>query len=152
MNTLLKPETGTFILRVSLGVVLIAHSLYLKMVVFTLPGTAQFFSSIGLPAISAYLVFAVEVAAGIALILGYRTRIFSSMVIPVLLGATWVHWSNGWLFTNNGGGWEYPLFLVAAALAQVGLGDGKFSISAYRSTASRSDNSTYISSYNKKAA
>jgi len=127
---LLNPETGTFILRLTLGSVLLAHSIYLKLMVFTLPGTAQFFVSIGLPGFLAYAVFAVEAIAGIALILGIKTRVFAALVIPVLLGATWAHSSSGWLFSNTGGGWEYPLILSFMALAQLGLGDGKYSISS----------------------
>ncbi len=128
MNNLLKPGFGTFILRIALGTVLLAHSAYLKLIVFTLPGTAEFFTSIGLPAILAYIVFLIEVIAGLALILGIKTRIFSAIVIPVLLGATWAHWSNGWLFSNTGGGWEYPLFLATIAVVQLCLGDGKYAL------------------------
>ena len=129
-ENILNPEVGTFILRVALGSVLLAHSVYLKLIVFTLPGTAQFFASIGLPGFLAYAVFAVEAVAGIALILGIRTRAFSALVIPVLLGATWAHASSGWLFSNAGGGWEYPLILSIMALAQLGLGGGKYSLSS----------------------
>jgi len=124
------PATGTFILRVALGTVLLAHSVYLKLMVFTLPGTAQFFSSLGLPGFLAYVVFAVEAVAGVALLFGIRTRLFAALVIPVLLGATWAHSSSGWLFTNAGGGWEYPLLLVLMALAQVALGDGAYAVSS----------------------
>lgn len=131
MNRLLNPETSAFILRVALGSVLLAHSLYLKMVVFTLAGTAQYFTSIGLPEILAYIVFLVESIVGVALLLGFNTRIFSALVIPILLGATWAHSPNGWLFTNAGGGWEYPLLLTFMAVAQLGLGDGKYAISSY---------------------
>ncbi len=128
VNNLLEPETGAFIMRVALGSVLLAHSVYLKLIVFTLPGTAQFFDSIGLPGFMAYVVFAIEATAGIALILGIKTRVFSALVIPVLLGATWAHSSSGWLFSNEGGGWEYPLILSIMALAQLGLGDGKYAM------------------------
>jgi putative oxidoreductase len=129
MNTLFKPDFAAFVLRISLGSVLLAHSVYLKLFVFTLPGTAQFFSSLGLPGFMAYAVFAIEAAAGIALILGVQTRLFAALAIPVLLGATWAHWSSGWLFTNNGGGWEYPLFLALMAFVQVSLGNGKYALS-----------------------
>ena len=131
MNNLINPNTGTFVLRVSLGVVLLAHSLYLKMVIFTLPGTAQFFGSLGLPGALAYVVFLIEVISGVALILGFKTRLFAALVIPVLLGATWAHSSAGWLFSNTGGGWEYPLILTLMAVAQVGMGDGKYAIGSY---------------------
>jgi len=131
MNRLINTETSIFILRVALGSVLLAHSLYLKMVVFSLAGTAQYFASIGLPETLAYIVFLVESIVGMALLLGFKTRIFSALVIPILLGATWAHSPNGWLFTNAGGGWEYPLLLTFMAVAQLGLGDGKYAISSY---------------------
>ncbi|MFT5717983.1 MAG: putative oxidoreductase [Oleiphilaceae bacterium] len=128
MKYLFNTDTGALILRVALGSVLISHSLYLKMVVFTLAGTAQYFSSIGLPEVLAYIVFFVEVVSGVSLVLGFNTRFFSALIIPVLLGATWVHSVNGWLFTNSGGGWEYPLFLSLMAITQLSLGGGKYAI------------------------
>ncbi|MFO6425044.1 DoxX family protein [Motilimonas sp. KMU-193] len=131
MNRLFNPETSALILRLTLGTVLLAHSLYLKMVVFTLAGTAQFFVSIGLPATLAYIVFLLEAIVGVGLLLGFYTRIFSALIIPVLLGATWVHSASGWLFTNTGGGWEYPLVLSLMAIVQLGLGDGKYALSHY---------------------
>jgi putative oxidoreductase len=134
MNHLLNSDTSAFILRISLAQVLLAHSLYLKLAVFTLAGTAQYFGSIGLPEVLAYFVFAAEVVAGVALLLGFKTRFFSALIIPVLLGATWAHSTNGWLFTNTGGGWEYPLLLTLMAVVQIGLGDGKYAISTYFSS------------------
>lgn len=122
------PAIGTAFLRISLGAIYIAHSLYLKLVVFTLPGTAQFFESIGLPGPLAYLVFAAEAVGGIALVLGVQTRWSALALVPVALGAAWAHAGAGWLFTNPGGGWEYPLFLAVATLAQSLLGDGAFAL------------------------
>ncbi len=115
-------------LRVALGVMFLAHSLYLKVFVFTVPGTVGFFESLGLPAIAAYLTIFAEIAGGIALILGIQTRLVSVALLPVLLGATWVHAGNGWLFSAEGGGWEYPVFLAAAAVVQALLGDGAHAV------------------------
>ena len=115
-------------LRVALGVMFLAHSLYLKVFVFTVPGTVGFFESLGLPAIAAYLTIFAEIAGGIALILGIQTRLVSIALLPVLLGATWVHAGNGWLFSAEGGGWEYPVFLAAAAVVQALLGDGAHAV------------------------
>ncbi len=131
MKHLFNIDISTLILRVTFGLVLLAHSLYLKMIVFTLAGTAQFFASLGLPEILAYIVFTVELASGLALILGFSSRFFAALVIPILLGATWAHSTNGWLFTNSGGGWEYPLLLTLIAIALLGLGDGKYAIGTY---------------------
>lgn len=121
-------EHGALISRAGLGIVLLAHSVYLKAIVYTLPGTASYFGSIGLPESLAFLVFAVEAIAGVALILGYKVRLASLAVVPILLGATWAHFANGWLFTNAGGGWEYPLFLAVVASAQSFLGAGSYAL------------------------
>lgn len=127
-----QQELGIFLLRISLGVIIIVHSIYLKLIVFTLPGTAQFFTSIGLPAFLAYVVFSVEAITGLALVLGVYSRFAAGLLIPILLGATWAHWPAGWLFTNPNGGWEYPLYLTVAAIAQVLLGDGAYSWKSIR--------------------
>ncbi len=129
MNRLLTPAVGTLLLRIALGSVLLAHIMYLKVMVYGMAGTAQFFASIGLPEILAYLVCTVEIIAGAALILGLYTRVASLAVIPILLGATWAHMGSGWLFTNTGGGWEYPFFLTIMAFVQASLGDGQYAIS-----------------------
>ncbi|MBI3546987.1 MAG: DoxX family protein [Gammaproteobacteria bacterium] len=120
---------GAFILRVSLGIMFIAHAL-LKVLVFTLPGTVQFFQSTGLPGSLAYVVIAAELAGGVLLILGLYTRWVSLALIPILLGAAWVHAPNGWVFNAANGGWEYPVFLAAAALVQSLLGAGAYAISS----------------------
>lgn len=115
---------GALLLRVSLGIVLLAHSLYLKLMVFTLAGTAQFFGSIGLPEWLAYLVFAMEAIGGTLLILGVQVRAVGLALLPILLGATWAHSGNGWLFTAPNGGWEYPLFLAAMCTSVALIGAG----------------------------
>ncbi len=116
---------GALVLRVSLGIMFLAHGL-LKVFVFTIPGTVGFFASLGLPTVAAYATIAAEVLGGIALIAGVAPRIVAAALIPVLVGATLVHVPNGWLFSAENGGWEYPAFLVAASLVQVLIGDGAF--------------------------
>lgn len=119
---------AALLLRVALGTMFLVHSLYLKLVVFTLPGTVKFFESLGLPPASAHLTIAAEAIGGLMLVLGVKTRYAALALLPVLLGATWVHWKNGWLFTNAGGGWEYPAFLAVAAVVQALLGDGAYAL------------------------
>ena len=128
MESLHNFSLGSLLLRVALGSVLLAHSLYLKLVVFTLAGTAAFFSSIGLPGWLAYVVFAVEAATGFAILLGIYTRLSALIVTPILLGATWAHLGNGWLFTNANGGWEYPLFLAFMSLSLAFIGEGEYAL------------------------
>lgn len=124
MSTHLSSEVGGLILRVALGLVFVAHSVYLKLIVYTLPGTAEFFAAIGLPGGLAYLVFAAEAVGGLALIAGVYTRLVAAALVPIALGATWAHLGAGWLFTNQGGGWEYPALLAVALIVQFLIGDG----------------------------
>ena len=125
---------GIALLRVTLGVLLFAHGA-LKVFVFTLPGTAAFFASAGFPAWSAYLVAPAEVLGGLALMLGFQTRLVALLSLPILLGALSVHLGNGWLFSAPKGGWEFPAFLVVAMLAQTLLGSGAMSLDAFRQQA-----------------
>lgn len=115
---------GPTLLRLALGIVYLVHSAYLKVVIFTIPGTVAYFESIGLPGVSAYAVMAAETVGGIMLILGIGVREAAAVLTVVALGAVWAHSGAGWLFTNAGGGWEYPLFLAVASAVQVLLGPG----------------------------
>jgi putative oxidoreductase len=118
-------------LRFALGIMFLAHGL-LKVFVFTLPGTAKFFASVGFPGFLAYVVTPFEVIAGVLLILGVRTRLVSLASVPLLLGAASVHFGNGWLFSAANGGWEYPVFLVVLAIVQALLGDGVYALGPTR--------------------
>lgn len=122
-----RTHTAALLLRLTLGLVLVAHGL-LKFIVFTLPGTAGFFASVGFPGWAAYLVAPLEVVAGLALLVGFHSSLVALAALPVLLGAAWVHAGNGWLFTNANGGWEYPAVLVLLAVGVALLGDGAYSL------------------------
>jgi putative oxidoreductase len=115
-------------LRVSLGAMFIAHSLILKHFTYTLPGTAQFFESLGLAAALAYATFWAELIGGVLLVAGLGSRWVALALLPVLIGAAWVHAGNGWVFSGQNGGWEYPVFLIAASVVQALLGDGRFAL------------------------
>lgn len=134
-----------FVLRVALGIMFLAHSIILKLFIFTLPGTAQFFQSIGLAGSLAYVVFAAEVVAGVLLILGVQTRWVALATVPILAGATWAHSGNGWMFGYENGGWEYPAYLTLLAIVQGLLGDGAFALN-------RSFSLTKIATFGQKEA
>jgi putative oxidoreductase len=120
-------DYGATLLRVSLGVMWMAHAL-LKWLVFSLPGTAQFFESVGFPGWMAYPVFVFELLGGLMLVLGVYARQVALALVPIMLAAAWVHLPNGWVHTSKGGGWEYPVFLVLASLALWLIGDGALSL------------------------
>ena len=119
---------AALILRVSLGVMYVAHSLILKHFTYTLTGTAQFFESLGLPAALAYATFWGELIGGVLLLAGVGTRVVSLALVPVLAGALWVHAGNGWVFSAANGGWEYPLFLIVVSFVAALLGDGRYAL------------------------
>lgn len=127
MNDQNSASLAALVLRLATGTLFIAHGLT-KVLVFTVPGTVGFFESLGLPAIVAYLTILAELAGGAALILGVATRLISLAVLPVLLGAVWVHSGNGWSFSSQGGGWEFPLFWAAAQASLALLGGGAFAL------------------------
>jgi putative oxidoreductase len=120
-------QYGAALTRLTLGTLMLSHGL-LKVMVFTIPGTAAYFESLGLPPIAAYLTIFGEIAGGAALILGVLTRLVALLSIPLLLGATWAHSANGWVFSAAGGGWEFPAFLVAIAVVVAVQGGGAFSL------------------------
>jgi putative oxidoreductase len=124
---------GALLLRVSLGTMYLTHGVVLKWMGFGLAGTAQFFESLGLPGALAYATVFAEAIGGVLLILGIQSRWVALALLPILLGALWVHAGNGWVFSAPNGGWEYPLYLVVLSVVQALLGDGAHALSPSRS-------------------
>jgi putative oxidoreductase len=115
-------------LRVTLGLLFLAHG-WLKVFTFTLPGTAKFFASVGLPGFMAAPVALMEIVGALMLITGIFPRWTALGLFPIALVATLkVHGGNGWLFTNPGGGWEFPALLTIACLVQFLLGNGAYAL------------------------
>jgi putative oxidoreductase len=116
MSNVRNVQVAGAVLRIALGVMYLTHSIVLKVLTFGFEGTAQFFQSIGLPAAFAYLTIFAEAIGGTLLVLGIGTRYVALALIPILAGALWVHSGNGWVFSNAGGGYEYPLFLIVVSV------------------------------------
>ncbi len=122
-------QFAVFILRIALGTMFLAHSIVLKLFTYGLPGTAQFFVSVGLPGWLAYVTFAAEAGGGALLVLGIKSRWVALSLLPFLIGALlFVHLRNGWVFTAPNGGWEYPAYLSVLSVAQFLLGDGAYAL------------------------
>ncbi|TCT07002.1 DoxX family protein [Paralcaligenes ureilyticus] len=125
--TISRIDSAAAVARLTLGAILLAHGLT-KLLVFTLPGTAAFFASVGFPGWTAYIVTPLEILGGLAILLGYRARIAAIITLPILLGALSVHAGNGWSFTNAHGGWEFPAALVLLGVIVALLGEGRYAL------------------------
>lgn len=121
-------DHAALLLRVSMGIMFLAHGIILKYLTFTPAGTAQYFASIGYPAVTAYVVIAGEAIGGLFLIAGYKVRLVALAFIPLLIGATLQHIGNGWVFSAEGGGYEFPMFWTVALIVQALLGAGSFAV------------------------
>jgi len=116
------------LLRVTMGGLFLFHGA-VKLFVFTPAGTAGYFQSIGLPGPLAFLTIAAELLGGLALIAGFRTRLVALALIPLMLGAAWFgHGSAGFVFSNPGGGWEFPAFWTVALAVKALLGGGAYAL------------------------
>ncbi|MFC0341381.1 DoxX family protein [Paracoccus niistensis] len=126
-----------FALRVTTGLLFLVHGL-IKLFVFTPAGTAGYFESLGLPGALSYLTMLVEIAGGIALILGVKARFVSAALVPMLLGAAvFGHGSFGFNWSNPNGGWEYPVMWAVVQAAIAALGDGAYALVPSGKTAGR---------------
>jgi putative oxidoreductase len=116
---------AALLLRVSMGILFILHGVYLKMFVFTMAGAGKYFVSLGLPEWFAWVVMLYETVGGLMLIFGVYARWVALVLgVHLLFAAFLGHWTNGWAFTNKGGGYEYPVFWAIACFALTLLGDG----------------------------
>lgn len=121
-------DAARLTLRVALGAMWLSHAVVLKVMTFGVAGLAGWLASIGLPASLALPLIVAETAGGLLILLGIHGRLVSVALLPILAGALWVHSGNGWVFTAPNGGWEYPLFLIAASVVHALLGDGRYAL------------------------
>ncbi len=135
VRIMVKTSTAPYaalLLRVSMGIMFLAH-VYLKIFVFTIPGFIGYFGSLGLPPIVAYAIVALELLGGVALILGIYPSLVALPLAAEMIGTiVLVHGANGWLFTNPGGGWEYPAFWAVGLVTLFLLGDGALAVKPSR--------------------
>ncbi|MBR0648283.1 DoxX family protein [Roseomonas terrae] len=127
-DTKVTTPYAALLLRVSMGVLFLAHGGLLKLGTFGLAGTMGYFGSLGYPPVFGAIVIAAEIGAGVALIAGVGVRVVSLLALPIMIGATLLHVPNGWLFSAPRGGWEFPAFWTLLLLVQAGLGAGALAL------------------------
>lgn len=122
--TALNPDLALLLLRLATGVVFVMHGAQ-KFFTYTLPGTTQAFTQMGVPVpgISAPLVATVELLCGLLLILGVYSRAAGVLLaVNMLVAILLVHLKAGFFNPN---GLEFPLVLLAASLAVAFAGPGR---------------------------
>ena len=123
-------QCGIFLLRVAVGVDWIVHAL-LK----TYRGMhthEALLAKNGITPLLAWPTFGVELIGGCAILVGWYTRQWSAILLVFLAVVVWIKWPVGWLYSNVGGGWEYPLFWLFAQLALLLAGSGAFALRSMR--------------------
>ena len=121
-------SVGLLILRLALGIAFVMHG-WQKFSEWGLGGTAQIFEGMDIPAPAASAVFTavVELASGIALILGILTRIAGVLLALAMAGALiLVHAPAG--FFASDGGIELVFVLCAGALALAFTRPGRYAV------------------------
>ena len=127
-----NPDIGLLILRLALGVIMMAHGAQKLFGAFGgggISGTAGFFGSIGIPMpqVMAIVVAIFEFFGGLLVLIGFLTPLGGLMIAAVMVGAIMtVHLSKGF-FAGNGG-IEFPLMLFASGLALAFSGPGRYSV------------------------
>ncbi len=114
---------GIALVRIIAGVIFIAHG-YMKFFVMGMPGTTGFFSQVGVPApaIMAPFVATLEVAGGIALVIGLLTRLAALGLAFNMLVAIMLVRLKGGFFAPNGAEFEILLCVACVALVVAGAG------------------------------
>ena len=121
-------DLAVLVTRVAIGLVFVAHG-WQKLSTNGIDGTAAFFEQVGVPAasVAAWLAALVELAGGVALIVGLAVPLAGLLLLVDMFGAfVFVHVGAG-LFVEQGG-YELVLTLGAAVLLLAVLGAGRYSV------------------------
>ena len=122
---------GLLILRVAVGVIMLAHGINHIFRGGKIKGTAGWFASLGMkPGIlHAWLASLTEVGAGVLLIAGLLTPLAAAGVVGTMTVALFTtHIKNGFIIYRPGEGYEYVASLIMSGLALGATGPGQWSL------------------------
>ena len=129
-SRLQQADVAVLILRLVLGVTFLAHGgqkLFGWLDGPGLDGTVAFMGGMGVPAPLAYLAAFTEFFGGLAVLVGLLTRLAAlGLAVTMAVAIVKVHLANG--FFASAQGFEFPLALLAIALALVAYGAGRYSL------------------------
>ena len=122
---------AALLLRITLGVTMLAHGWNHVFRGGKIAGTARWFGSIGFraPVMQAWVASITELGAGALLILGLATPLAAAAVVGTLTVAFYAnHIRNGFFIFRPGEGYEYVLMIVIVGLALATIGGGALSL------------------------
>lgn len=121
----MRPALGLALLRITLGIVFIAHG-YQKFFSYGVAGVTQGFEGMGIPlaSIAAPSVATIELVGGILVLVGFYHRIAAGLIFCVMLGAIFFAKMGGGFFAPAG--YEFELALAAMALTVFFAGGGAY--------------------------
>ena len=124
---------GILLLRIVVGTTVARHGVQKLLGWFDGPGlngTQMMFRKLGFPAAAAMaMLAALAETGGLLFAVGLFTPLAALGIAVVMLNAIGsVHWKHG--FWNSAGGLEFPLVMLAAAIAVAATGPGRFSADA----------------------
>ena len=131
------PSWAPIFARLTLGIIFFAHGSQKLLGWFGgsgWSGTIQFFEQSGVPPFLAGLLIITESFGGIAIILGFFTRLAAlGLTIAMLVAIFKVHLQNGFFLNwfnvpNMGHGVEYNLALIGLSLSLLVWGRGNLSV------------------------
>ncbi|CAH0288108.1 Putative oxidoreductase CatD [Peribacillus sp. Bi96] len=110
-----KNDAGQVFLRIILGLTFFIHGV--SKFQGGIGNTAGFFDSLGIPGFMAYIVAGIELIGGLAVILGFGTRIVSVLFAVILVGAVFMaKLPAGFLGNGQAAGYELDLALLAMSV------------------------------------
>jgi putative oxidoreductase len=124
-------DIASAVLRVAIGITMLAHGWNHAFGGGKLPGTARWFESIGIRPGRVHALFATvtELGAGTFLLLGLLTPLCAGAVLGTMLVALVAnHLHNGYFIFRPGEGYEYVLFISLTTLALGAVGGGRLSL------------------------
>lgn len=127
-----RGDLALLVVRLAVGAVFIAHGI--AKLNTGMDGVGNFFGLVGIPfaGMFAWIVTAVEITGGIALLIGFEARLAGLLLsIVMVVAIVMVKWKGG-LTGKGGSGYELELILLAANLAIFFQGAGRFSLDQKR--------------------
>lgn len=133
-----KLEASKLVLRLVLGISFLLHGI--AKFQGGIANTAGWFDSIGIPGVIAYAVAVIEVAGGIALIVGLGTRVVSIILGILMLGAIFTaKLPAGFLGNGTGAGYELDIAFLAIAIFLAVNGSKMFALDGVLSKTQQKD-------------